>query len=291
MNTITQDPIRSRAVEKIRETLRQWDEQPMAEESIHQLRVCTKRLRAFLRVYPSGLDGVAANHGLKSLADSYADLRDAQVSYATLIALISQWSDKKRKKHRAVIDFVAHQKHQREQGTEPLEPHQALEQVLLNWPQLDAAASGGEVVHEVSHEGMLRLYQKAKALGLKALQSDHDEDFHTWRKWVKYWLYCLTELSSGKVPVSYRKRLKRLGDSLGVFHDVCVLEEMLKNPDVYHEFGQGLKPFYKLIRNEKKRMKKSYKKAFKKLFKVSRRELNGMLGIKAEASSSAAKEK
>lgn len=270
-----------RAIEKIREALRQWDEQPMAEESIHQLRVCTKRLRAFLRVYPNDLDSVSATHELKLLADSYAGLRDAQVSYATLNALISSWSDKKRKKHRAVIDFVAHQKRQVEHTTEPVEPHVALEQVLLKWPQLDASANGSGI----SEAGMRRLYRKARALGLKALQSNLDEDFHAWRKWVKYWLYCLTELSAVKVPVSYRKRLRRLGDSLGMFHDVCVLEEILKSPDVYHEFGNGLKPFYKLIRTEKKRMKKSYKKAFKKLFKVSRSEMDRLLGEQAASSS------
>ena len=245
----------------------------MAEDSIHQLRVCTKRLRAFLRVYPPSLSVAVANRDLKSLADSYAGVRDAQVALATLNRLIGGWSDKKRRKHREVIDFIAHQKQQAEALTEPREPHQALEQVMLHWP------GTGDAQHPFSaRDGMRRLYEKARRLGRKALQSDIDEDFHRWRKWVKYWLYCLTELSSGKVPAGYSKRLKRLGDSLGVFHDICVLEDSLKSPDVYHEFGKGLKPFYKLIQAEKKRMKKSYRKAYKKLFRLDPGQRDLLLG-------------
>ncbi len=283
MNAHVQDTVRLKAVEKIRETLSNWDQHPMAEDSIHQLRVCTKRLRAFLRVYPSSVDIAPASQDLKLLADSYASVRDAQVSYATLNQLIQGWSDKKRKKHREVIDFIAHQKRQQEAEVTPREPHQALEQVMLNWPRLEAATgTDNDKAPDdaaVTAEGMKRLYQKARQLGHKALQSDKDEAFHAWRKWVKYWLYCLTGLSPGKVPPGYKKRLKRLGDSLGVFHDICVLEENLKSPDVFHEFGKSLKPFYKLIQAEKKRMKKSYKKAYKKLFKLPPKQRDLLLGI------------
>ena len=273
MNQLVQDPVRQKAVEKIREVLAVWDADPMAETSIHQLRVCTKRLRAYLRVYPKNLEIDNANRELKSLADSYAGLRDAQVSWKTLNNLISQWPDKKRHKHREVIDFVAHQKRAMEHEVTPQEPHQALEQVLRSWPRAHQSGEGDTI----TAEGMDRLYQKACRLGEKALQSDRDDDFHRWRKWVKYWLYCLTGLAEGNLPAGYKKRLKRLGDSLGVFHDICVLEENLKSPDVYHELGKQLKPFYKAIYQEKKRMKKSYKKAFRKLFRLSRKQRDAIV--------------
>ncbi|MDX1694936.1 MAG: CHAD domain-containing protein [Ketobacteraceae bacterium] len=281
MNHIDRDPVRTRAKEDIKQLLDLWDARPMAEESIHQLRVCTKRLRAYLRVYPPATDISGANQELKCLADSYASVRDAQVAFKTLNALIADWPDKKRKKYREVIDFIAHQKRSVEGGLTPREPHEAFECILLHWPSSESQEEPGGY----TRDGLDRLYQKARQLGNKALQSDADEPYHRWRKWVKYWLYCLTGLSRSKLPKGYKKRLKRLGDSLGVFHDICVLEQNLKNPDVYHEFGKQLKPFYKAMANEKKRMQKSYKKAHKKLFGLSCKERDRLLNGLASAES------
>lgn len=265
------DPIRATAVTTIRGTLAVWEAEPGSENSIHEVRVCTKKLRAYLRAYPDKAPINAANRQLKLLADNYGGLRDAQVKYATLRRLIWDWSPKKRKKFNGVIDHIAHAKKNQEIELTPLDPRVAFEEILRVWPNLDAKPG-------TWFSSFDRLYLKSRYLGEVALKSNEDETYHRWRKWVKYWLYCLTGLSKGKVPSDYEKRLQRLGESLGQFHDVCVLEQALTAPDVQHQFGQELKPFYKMIKAEKKAMKKSYKKAFKSLFKVPRKKRELMLG-------------
>ena len=93
-----------------------------------------------------------------------------------------------------------------------------------------------------------------------ASSSDKDEDFHEWRKRVKYYFYLLKMLTPrwpsrlGKAV----KHLDRLQDKLGKDHDLAVLKSFLMkhlNNPVYRT------PVGKVIQYLKKRSAKSRKQS------------------------------
>ena len=265
------DPIRSAAVGSIRDVLNLFDQEPGSPEAVHGLRVCTKKLRAYLRVYPGKAPIRDANRQLKQLADSYSGTRDAHVLRETLEHVMSSWPLRKRKKYQRVIDDLSSIKQHGNTDLRPLEPRAAFEQIMTVWPNVDSG-------QDFWATGLDRVFIKAQVLGENAIKSTEDEPYHRWRKWVKYWLYGLTGVAKGQVAPGYNKRLKRLGEGLGHFHDLCVLEEVICSHESRERHGADLKPFLKAIASEKKDLKKSFKKAHKVLFKVNYRKRQKMAG-------------
>lgn len=75
--------------------------------------------------------------------------------------------------------------------------------------------------------GMQRTYRNGRARYRAACESRTDEQFHAWRRQVKYCAYQLEALGS-LAPARMRKRLRRtakLGKVLGRDHDLCLLSQ------------------------------------------------------------------
>jgi CHAD domain-containing protein len=77
--------------------------------------------------------------------------------------------------------------------------------------------------------GLKKLYRQNRTWMKRALSSDKDEDFHEWRKGVKYYFYLLKMLTP-MWPSRLRKTVKDLDclqDKLGKDHDLAVLKSFL----------------------------------------------------------------
>ncbi|MCG8316965.1 MAG: CHAD domain-containing protein [Pseudomonadales bacterium] len=272
MNQTSPDPIRTAAIEAIRDTLAICDSERVSTSAVHAVRVCTKKLRAYLRAYPGKAPIRAANRKLKILADSFSDFREAHVVNQTLQLLVADWPMRKRKKYAAVLEYFSYQQRRLDNNDLSINARTGFEEVLRAWP------NNGNSIDDL-YRGLDRVYIKANRLGEVALKSNIDDAYHRWRRWVKYWLYCLTGIAQGKVPVAYKKKLSRLAESLGQFQDLCMLEKALMSPNLQHEFGDMLKPYYKALKAEKKAMKRSYKKAHKSIFKLGYKKRQHMAGV------------
>lgn len=269
MSAIYADPVRTAAVSAVRDVLA--IEEVGSSEWVHQLRVCTKRLRAYLRLYSGKPSIRKANRQLKALADSVAEQRDTDVLRQTYDQLVVHWFPRKSKKYRKVYLDLIIPKQIDSQAKNKLDTRAAFEKVLLSWPNIKDKPKFWAV-------GMERVYLKAKYVGAEAVRGDEDEPYHRWRKWVKYWLYNLSGVSKGKVQRSYQKQLKGLGESLGYFHDLCMLESVLVAPENQRVIGNDMGALIKALKKEKKQLKKSFKQAHRKLFKLNNRKLLAMVG-------------
>lgn len=269
MSAIYADPVRTAAISAVRDVLA--IKEVGSSEWVHQLRVCTKRLRAYLRLYSGKSSIRRTNRQLKTLADSLANQRDVDVLRQTFDQLVKNGFPRKYKKYRKVFLDLIIPNEVIELADALLDTRSVFEQILISWPNVKDKPKFWAV-------GMERVYLKAKYLGAEAIRGDEDEPYHRWRKWVKYWLYNLSGVSKGKVQGSYQKQLKGLGESLGYFHDLCMLEKVLTAPENQRVIGADLVPLVKALNKEKKQLKKSFKKAHKKLFKLNNRKLAAMVG-------------
>jgi CHAD domain-containing protein len=77
--------------------------------------------------------------------------------------------------------------------------------------------------------GLKKLDRQNRTWMKRALSSDKDEDFHEWRKGVKYYFYLLKMLAP-MWPSRLRKTVKHLDClqcKLGKYHDLAVLKSFL----------------------------------------------------------------
>ena len=86
--------------------------------------------------------------------------------------------------------------------------------------------------------GLQRIYEQGQQAYWTAKQEPTDEHLHEWRKRVKYLWHQIELLHLAWAPVldAYAAELHRLSDLLGADHDLCVLEDFLR------EGGLGKEP-------------------------------------------------
>lgn len=113
-----------------------------------------------------------------------------------------------------------------------------------------------------------RTYAKARAVMKKAHRSNHPEDYHGWRKWVKYHGYHLQLLRKVLPDVSKSQRTfcKRLGELLGDHHNLFVLRALLLNEPAFDECPAARKTFIRLIDRRTQKIEQASRRLGKKLF-------------------------
>ncbi|GGO88687.1 CHAD domain-containing protein [Marinobacterium nitratireducens] len=203
-----------------------------SDESIHQLRVGMKRMRALLRLLRDVLGEEtyrAEQQRCKALADDFAGFRDAAVASALLDELLS--------------------------GLPDPDLRIRIRAGFRGSPQVAAAASPGldealqrlrlmrRAVREWPLDSLRRRQLKARLgrqyrRGLR-LYGDVGEDtamalMHEWRKEVKRLLYQLELIRPEAGRTKVERRLKKLGSVLGDLHDLDMLELQIEShPELF----------------------------------------------------------
>jgi CHAD domain-containing protein len=204
------------------------------DETVHQLRKRMKKIRGAARlVRPElGKSYRKINAYYRDLASSLGSARDAAVRVETLERLRQRFPG-------ALEDAAVHKLHElfasrrrqlEQNGHTDLNGRlheteaklaKGLEQ-LARWRTKQRGFSAVE-------PGLRETYVRGRAAFKKTLTEPTAENFHEWRKHVKYHWYH-TRLLAGIRPRFMRARrneLRRLAELLGDDHDVSVLEEAL----------------------------------------------------------------
>ncbi|WP_432697171.1 CHAD domain-containing protein [Marinobacterium sp. YM272] len=192
-------------------------------ETIHQVRVGTKRLRAFLRLVRAALAEESyreLNSRCRDLAADLSGQRDADVALETLQALVPG--------EKGLIERLSSLLHASAATSFSRPPDWQEIEVRLNAlkQQLHADLRSGMECRELektvrkSFRQCIQMWQDARSDG-------SEEVLHEWRKLVKRVYYQSLLLSSDKKAGDLR-RLKQLSDYLGDLHDLDMLAERLE---------------------------------------------------------------
>jgi len=246
-STMTEEPtsrtlaeaVRSRALEIDAETRRLINGKKAFEpESIHQIRVSTKTLRALWQLVRPVIEPQIArnaNDRLRELAHSLAAARDARV----LADLLADLREADEILYHGTFDRAA----KLFVDEDDLGDHAAaLRPAMLaaidsdrdDWRLLVLPDDRALVEH-----GLGRAYRKTRRRAETAQRTGSHPDFHRWRRWVKYLRYQFEALFE-VAPTGIGERiedLRTLGRTLGVRNDLAVLRGRLRELGGGDPFG------------------------------------------------------
>jgi len=235
--------VRRIAGEQVERALRVIDDEDLdPNETVHQVRQRCKKIRGLLRIVRPQLGDTYGkeNKRLRNAAADLAHLRDAQVSVECFDRLMKQVRKQpERRRFSSVRRQLARQRDEvaRQRGDigERLQVFRKkmrkARSRIKDWPipadEFDALAGGFE-----------QTYCRAQTALRQAYSHRSTENFHEWRKHVKYHGYHGRLLRGiwPEVMAGYRETADELGNLIGVDHDLAILRaRLLDAPD---EFGK-----------------------------------------------------
>lgn len=204
-------------------------------ESIHELRVLFKRLRAYWQLLAPMVDErvlKSSHHRLRLAAHALAGQRDQAVLLETMTERLLSYPDEPVK---GLLALYAEMRRLNET---------ALPQPVA-WPLVIAALHlehsvwqafcqnlKAKAFRTAVREGLRQTLQRMLNLSRPALDSKRLEPSHLWRKWIKHLFYqskLLVALHAE--PCANRHKLvqllNQLGEQLGLLHDSALLDDYL----------------------------------------------------------------
>jgi CHAD domain-containing protein len=209
------------------------------DESIHEARKSVKKIRAVLRLVRPSLGDIyaAENARFRDTGRKLSEFRDA----GAIIETFDQLRDKYRPELgtvtlRAIRTRLVKEKLERDQSAD-------IEQVLARCASSLRGAIRRVRSWPFPHEGFAAIgpgfeatFRRGRQAMERARKHGSDEDFHEWRKAVKYhWYHIrLLEKSWTDVLTAYEKSLKDLETWLGDDHNLVVFRSRIEaNPAAY----------------------------------------------------------
>lgn len=237
-----QDELRRVAAERLGKVLVALDDDDLdVHEQVHAARRRFKQVRGLLRLFRDGLGGTyrAENGWLRDTGRVLSDLRDAQAAVHSFARLAEHLDE-------APGEQVSAEQLPAEQIQGLLRALRERRQALvarqhardrLAWVRERMVAclerSGSWSLKEGGFQaqagGLERTYQRARAAQAVAYETLDVDDFHEWRKRVKYHRLHMQLLREGWRPLLRARvaELRRLGDLLGEAHDLSRLRAIL----------------------------------------------------------------
>lgn len=262
------DPIYTIAKQTIDQALQApWSKPPLDGEAVHELRVLSKKLRGLLRLCLPHVKKSLVKHSdqqLQQFADHYAESRDAAVLHDTLTQLISRHEQQAGGATGELCDYFA-KRAATEQSLSNTSPDEHLKLIVQDWPILKRKKTGPALT-----EGINFTYSKAQELARQAEISAADDDYHRCRKWLKYYMYQieLSEIELLNDGKKHYRRVKKLAQRLGLFHDRCVLEAaLLAIPETQPKLADSCAEVLVWLIAEKADDKHACHKLFAKIFR------------------------
>lgn len=201
--------------------------EPFDEACVHSIRKETKRLRACLELQRA-LEGQILEmrelrQSVKTLARMLADRRDADVMSDALQKMQAATEDNPTRQ--LLVRLSKDLEPAQLSPSDSQEIHQLLATIETGTAKLLTPEKYPEAIECLLETRLAALHSSGQEL----LGSRDWEALHDWRKLVKKLMYqfqlkrCLT----GK-DQSVSDALERLGQSLGVLHDLCILEDYVQ---------------------------------------------------------------
>jgi len=205
------------------------------DELIHEGRLLIKRARALLWFARPALalsTYARARARLRTAAGLLADQRDLAVTQATLEQLAREASNTRDRAALAqIFRSIVRNSPVGEAPKKTL--RQALQKavkVLLQSVDKIKRSATDRAAWPSPSERMAEAFRAMREAGKKARHTGKDTDFHEWRKKSKRLLYQLelTRSEPGRRMARAMKRIEKLQDNLGAYHDAVVVEDRLR---------------------------------------------------------------
>lgn len=195
-------------------------------ERVHQARKRCKKLRGLIRLVRPAFDGYSdENKTFRDAARSLSAIRDATAVLESLEA-VEQHFDTELKK--AALGPLRDALIERRDALDKAEVEEHLSDMRLTFREAAERAetwSLDESGTDAFAQGAAKTYKRARKAMAQARKNGTAEDFHEWRKRVKYHWYHLRLLKRIWPPVmkGYVEQADTLSDELGDHHDLAVL--------------------------------------------------------------------
>ncbi len=247
-----QENIKRIALEQIEQAIAEIrDSRNELADTVHRVRKRCKKIRALVRlIRPEfGKSYQLENAWYRDTAGELSHARDAQVLVLTHDKLMRHYHD-------AGYDFspVRDQLVRCSRGVSdnPRRMAQCFEVVLrrMNSGRKRVPLWSLDMDSQVAiSKGLKKTYKRGKKAMSKALAVPVDENFHDWRKQVKYHWYH-SQILRPIAPAELKKRCKQanlLSDLLGDEHDLGVLRRALAGPSEDHDARLKLGSYFDLV--------------------------------------------
>lgn len=200
-------------------------------QTIHQLRKRCKKLRGLVRLVRPGFDDYSReNAAFRDIARTLSEARDATASLETLDALEARFGGE--------VDASIFERHRSalEKRREALDDEEISEALSQAQRELQSARKRSEKWNiegdpeEILAGGMKKTLKRALTAMKTARRSGETDDFHEWRKRVKYHRYHARLLKHAWPDMIHPwiEAADTLGTELGDHHDLAVfIEETL----------------------------------------------------------------
>ena len=189
------------------------------DEDIHQIRVLCKKLRAFVHLGRGLVPEKQLkywNQQLRDAARSLTGAREATILGGWMDAAAANAEPGLARRIGVLRGQLASQFPRRLPTGAKATVLQTLHNVANDWPNdWGKIARGPEAA-------LRRMRRKASAAGKRALHGGDIEDWHDWRRRVKYEAYQLEwiALARDRKPAHRYRNLRQLGSALGKFNDM-----------------------------------------------------------------------
>lgn len=234
-NKTVQKDIRRIAREQIDKAIGEIDDPELdRHEAIHQVRKRCKKLRGLVRLVRPELGKAyqRENARFRDIAGNLASMRDEQSMVEALERLLSTLEDNERALYDPVLDALRAKRDAvataNQQDPESLlaEARQALEKARVATSRWRLSAAGFQAVR-----GFNKTYARGRKDARNAFRTNAADDFHEWRKRVKYHSHHMQLLGPlwPRVNKAWRTESTTLADILGNDHDLAMLDIFLES--------------------------------------------------------------
>lgn len=243
-------------------------------EAIHQVRKRCKKLRGLLRLVRPELGKVyqRENARFRNIARNLAGMRDEQSMVEALERLLSTLEDNERGFYDPVLSALRTKRNAVAASTRQdpasllADARQALEKARKITDSWRLSASGFKAVH-----GFDKTYKRGRMALSNAYQTKATDDFHEWRKRVKYHSHHLQLLGPlwPRVNRAWQNESRTLADILGNDHDLALLDALLESDSGQLAENQTRQSLQIIIRKEQRHLRKQAWKIGQRLYAES----------------------
>ncbi|MEE4240383.1 MAG: CHAD domain-containing protein [Desulfopila sp.] len=251
-------------------------------EVVHQIRKRCKKLRGLIRlIRPAFPEYRKENVFFRDAAAELSEIRDAQSIIDSFDTLI------KYNENKAAVPFEAVRRNLVERRREIAENTSSLEAGLKNFRSRMVQARERIMTWKITEEGFdavadgfMKTYKRGRKAFTKAYEVPSAENFHEWRKRVKYhWYHCrlLRQIWPEMLKV-HRQTADCLADLLGDDHDLAVLKEILKRDSRHLVTSEKLDHIFTLI--DERRLELQFQAKFpgERLYAEKKKHLSKRFG-------------
>lgn len=235
------------ALEQVRKAIAEIDDAAISpDETVHQMRRRSKKLRALLKLVRPAFDGYKAENAfLRDAAAELSTARDAAVlvsAYDGLVPLVGEQADT-REDDNIRTGLLLHQQHTASDGLLRARLSGFRDAMAVAAERI-AAWTLGEDDFDAVAGGLEKTYGDARRAMARAREQCSPANLHEWRKRAKdHWYHTrLLRKIRPSAMKPHRKNALKLSELLGEYHDLAVLEAWLLNDSERFSSTEALVP-------------------------------------------------